>query len=257
MLKTDSISRFYNNGGKNPENRYTVLDNVSLEIKDGEFVSVVGPSGCGKSTLINIIAGLDKPSGGKVLWNGKEITKPGHEFAMVFQESSLFPWLDVLSNMTFGLKVKGLSDKEATEKALHYLDMVNLADFRDYRIHQLSGGMRQRISIARALALETDVLLMDEPFVAVDTQTRSMLHDEVLKLWQMTKKTVLFITHDVEEAVLLSTRVVVLGFAPDNLKENVEINLPYPRQINDGLLTYVDTIKDIINRCSHAKKQNT
>ena len=253
MLKIDSISRLYNESGKSTE-PYTVLDNISLEINKGEFVSVVGPSGCGKSTLINIVAGLDKPSRGKVLWNGEQITKPGREFAMVFQENSLFPWLDVLSNMTFGLKVKGLSDKEATEKALYYLDMVNLSEFKSYRIHQLSGGMRQRISIARALALETDVLLMDEPFVAVDTQTRSILHEEVLKLWQLTNKTVLFITHDVEEAVLLSTRVVVLGFSPDNLKEDVEINLPYPRQINDGLLTYVDKIKDIINRCSNANK---
>ena len=254
MLKIDKISRSYNDNGKSAEKQYTVLDNISLEIKDGEFVSVVGPSGCGKSTLINIVAGLDKPSEGKVFHNDVKITKPGKEFAMVFQENSLFPWLDVLSNMTFGLKVKGLSDKEATEKAMYYLDMVNLTKFKDYRIHQLSGGMRQRISIARALALETDVLLMDEPFVAVDTQTRSMLHDEVLKLWQLTKKTVLFITHDVEEAVLLSTRVVVLGFPPDNLKEDIDINLPYPRQINEELLTYVDTIKDTINRCSNAKK---
>lgn len=253
MLKIDSISRFYTDSGKGTEpNR--VLDNVSLEIKDGEFVSVVGPSGCGKSTLINIVAGLDKPNSGKVFHNDVQITKPGKEFAMVFQENSLFPWLDVLSNMTFGLKVKGLSEKEATEKALYYLDMVNLSKFKDYRIHQLSGGMRQRISIARALAMETDVLLMDEPFVAVDTQTRSILHDEVLKLWRLTGKTVLFITHDVEEAVLLSTRVVVLGFSPNNLKESIDISLPYPRRIDDGLLTYVDQIKNIINRCSNAKK---
>lgn len=254
MLKIDNISRRYEDGGKRPNGHAAVLDNVSLEIADGEFVSIVGPSGCGKSTLINIIAGLDKPTDGTVFWNGVPITKPCREFAMVFQESSLFPWLDVLQNMTFGLKIKGVPEKEAVEKALYYLDMVNLSKFKNYRIHQLSGGMRQRISIARALALESDVLLMDEPFVAVDTQTRSILHEEVLKIWQITGKTILFITHDVEEAVLLSNRVMVLGFSPDNLKQSVDITLPYPRKIDDDLLEYVNTIKGIINRCSNARK---
>ncbi len=254
MLKIDNVSCRYADSAKYPNGNGSVLDNVSLEIADGEFVSIVGPSGCGKSTLINIIAGLGKPTSGAVYWNNKPILNPCREFAMVFQESSLFPWLNVLQNMTFGLKIKGVPEKEAVEKALYYLDMVNLSKFKDYRIHQLSGGMRQRISIARALALESDVLLMDEPFVAVDTQTRSILHDEVLKIWQLTKKTILFITHDVEEAVLLSNRVIVLGFSPDNLKKSVDIALPYPRCVDDSLLEYVSTIKGIINGCSNARK---
>ncbi|MBE6688571.1 MAG: ABC transporter ATP-binding protein [Ruminococcaceae bacterium] len=254
MLKIENISRCYEGSGKRFNEHTGVLDNISLEINDGEFVSIVGPSGCGKSTLINIIAGLSKPSSGAVYYNGKPITKPCKEFAMVFQESSLFPWLNVMENMTFGLKVKGVPEKEAIEKSLYYLDMVNLSQFKDYRIHQLSGGMRQRISIARALALESEVLLMDEPFVAVDTQTRSILHEEVLKIWQLTKKTILFITHDVEEAVLLSNRVVVLGFSPDNIKETVNISIPYPRTVNDDVIEHVNTIKGIINRCSNAKK---
>jgi NitT/TauT family transport system ATP-binding protein len=254
MLKIENITRQYEGHGKNFNESTLALDNVSLTVNKGEFVSIVGPSGCGKSTLINIIAGLSKPTSGRVLWNDKVITKPCPEFAMVFQEGSLFPWLDVMQNMTFGLKIKGMSEKEAVEKATHYLEMVNLLDFKDFRIHQLSGGMRQRISIARALALESDVLLMDEPFVAVDTQTRSILHEEVIKLWRMTGKTIIFITHDVEEAVFLSGRVVVLGFAPDNLKQSVDIELDYPRRIDGNLLEYVNTIKGIINRCSNARK---
>ncbi|MBE5817071.1 MAG: ABC transporter ATP-binding protein [Clostridiales bacterium] len=250
ILEVKNVSRSYKNRRKNGKKE--ILENVSFSIEEGKFVSIVGPSGCGKSTLIGMLAGLDKPTSGEIYIDGKLVVGPDNGCGLVFQESSLFPWLTVEQNMEFGLKVKGIKKAQRQELARHYLNMVNLYSYKDYRIHELSGGMRQRISIARVLALETKILIMDEPFVAIDAQTQSMMHDEIIKLWEKTGKTILFITHDINEAVFLSDRTVVLGFHPNNVKASIDIDLPRPRnRESKEFLGYVNEIRDIIGRCSN------
>lgn len=210
-----------------------VLNQVNLEIKDGEFVCVVGKSGCGKSTLLNLIAGLEKPTAGEILLNGKPVTGPGAERAVMFQEHALFPWLNVIQNVKFGMKIAKVPEKEQEERAMKYLKMMQLEDYRNHAIHQLSGGMRQRVALARALTLDSQILLMDEPFSALDKQTSNRLRAELQEIWQKTGRTIFFITHSVEEAVYLGDRVVVMSAANNNIAEIVSIDLERPRHVYD------------------------
>ncbi len=215
------------------------LDDVNLSFEKGEFICLLGPSGCGKSTLLNIIAGLEKPSEGKIYLNNKEINGVGVDRAVMFQESALFPWLRVIDNVEFGMKIAGVPKEERREKALHYLKMVHLTKFQNSFIHELSGGMRQRVALARALTLDSEVLLMDEPFAALDSQTKSMLQLELQKVWWETKKTIIFVTHSVEEAVLLGSRVIVMAANPGRVKRDFKIELGRPRRLESVDLTYV------------------
>uniref|UniRef100_A0A7C5Z2S7 ABC transporter ATP-binding protein n=1 Tax=Caldicellulosiruptor owensensis TaxID=55205 RepID=A0A7C5Z2S7_9FIRM len=217
----------------------TVLEKINLEVQKGEFICILGPSGCGKSTLLNIIAGLEKPSEGKVFLNGKEVLSPGPDRIVMFQESALFPWLKVIDNVEFGMKISGIPKKERYEKALKYLRMVHLTKFKDAYVHQLSGGMKQRVALARALTLDSEVLLMDEPFAALDSQTKNILLLELQRIWWETKKTIIFVTHNVEEAVLLADRVVVMSSNPGKIKKVFEIKLARPRLLDNPDIVYM------------------
>lgn len=249
MLEIRNVSKTFNDKHKNVlQDSRDVLENVSLDVAEGDFVSIVGASGCGKTTLINLIMGLDKPTSGEILINGKRVTGVSGNRALVFQENALFPWLTVQQNIEVGLRVRGFRRGERNRIAEKYLEIINLTDFRDYPIYKLSGGMKQRVAIARALAMESDILLMDEPFGALDTNTKSVLHGEILRIWEKTGKTIIFITHDVEEAVLLAKKVVILGYAPDNVKEIIDIPLEYPRQPDERTAEYVRKVKDVIAR---------
>ena len=204
----------------------TALDDLSLNVAAGEFLTLVGPSGSGKTTLLDLLAGLSRPTSGKVLVDGKEVSGPGQDRAVVFQQYALFPWRTASANVSIGLENRGLSRKDRAATASKYLDLVGLAGFEDRYPHELSGGMKQRVAIARSLAYEPDVLLMDEPFAALDAQTREQLQDELLRIWQATGKTIVFITHGIDEAVYLGQRVAVLSARPGRLKEIVDINIP-------------------------------
>ncbi len=210
-------------------NEFVALDRFSLDVADGEFVTVVGPSGCGKSTALNIAAGLLAPSEGEVLIDGKGVDGPGPERGMIFQQYALFPWLTVRQNVEFGLRIKGEPAARRRETAEHFIDLVGLGHFADALPKMLSGGMKQRCAIARAYAVNPSVLLMDEPFGALDALTRVQLQDQLLETWSRERRTVMFITHDVDEAVYLANRVVVMAARPGRLEEIIEVNLPYPR----------------------------
>ena len=206
------------------------LNGVDFDIKENEFICVIGPSGCGKSTLLNIIAGLLEPTSGQILVDGKPINGTGTDRGVVFQQYALFPWLTVKKNVEFGLKLKGIFlKKECDAIAMKYLKMVELEKFADSYPKELSGGMKQRVAIARAYAMNPEVLLMDEPFGALDAQTRTQLQSELLKAWQEENKTCFFVTHDIEEAIVLATRVVIMSARPGRIKEVVDIDIPYPR----------------------------
>ncbi len=209
------------------------LDRVSLSVAEGEFVCLVGASGCGKSTLLNIIAGLEKPDSGDVLADGKIVTGPGRERLVMFQESALFPWLDVFSNVLFGLRLKpNLSNKDRHDVAKYYLELVGLSRFEHANIHELSGGMKQRVALARALAPNPRVLLMDEPFAALDALTREQLYGDIQEIWKSRRKTIVFVTHNVREAVCLGDRVVLFSPHPGRIREEFAIELERPRDIN-------------------------
>jgi NitT/TauT family transport system ATP-binding protein len=209
---------------------FTAVERVSLAFPKGEFVTIVGPSGCGKSTLLLAVAGLVPVAHGTSLIDGKPVAGPGRDRAMVFQEASLLPWRSVLGNVRFGLEMQRWSDGDLDARAMHFIEMVGLSDFADYHPHQLSGGMRQRVNIARALAVDPEVLLMDEPFGALDAQTREIMGNELLYIWERDRKTALFVTHDIDEAILLGDRVVVMGVNPGHIKEVLSIDLPRPRK---------------------------
>ena len=221
----DHVVKKFN--GRNGE--MVALNGVDMDIHENEFICVVGPSGCGKSTLLNIIGGLETPTEGKVLVDGAEVTGPGPDRGIVFQQYALFPWLTVEKNVQFGLKLQGKSKEEAEELAHKYLKMVDLEDFAKAYPKELSGGMKQRVAIARAYAVNPKVLLMDEPFGALDAQTRTQLQQELLNTWEKEQKTCFFITHDVEEAIILAQRVVIMCARPGRVKEIVDIDIPYPR----------------------------
>ena len=209
------------------------LDRVSLQVNEAEFVCLVGPSGCGKTTLLNIIAGLEKPDSGRVLADGKPITSPGRDRLVMFQEPALFPWLDVLGNVLFGLKLKpNLTNKDRRNVARYYLELVGLRRFEHANIHELSGGMKQRVSLARALAPNPRVLLMDEPFAALDALTREQLYGDIQQIWKARRKTIVFVTHNVREAACLGDRVLLFSPHPGRVQQEFAVDLPRPRDIN-------------------------
>lgn len=213
--------------GRNGE--MIALNGVSLDIHDNEFVCVVGPSGCGKSTLLNIIAGLLEPTSGEVYCDGKLVQGTGTDRGVVFQQYALFPWLTVKKNVRFALEMRGIKGKEADELAMKYLEKVDLVKFADHYPKELSGGMKQRVAIARAYAADPQVLLMDEPFGALDAQTRTQLQTELLQTWEHDMKTCFFITHDVDEAIILAQKVIVMSARPGRIKAIIDIDIPYPR----------------------------
>ncbi|MSP41395.1 MAG: ABC transporter ATP-binding protein [Deltaproteobacteria bacterium] len=228
-----------------PKNRepVTALSDFSLEVGKGEFVSIVGPSGCGKSSFLNILLGLIKPDSGEVQLNGAPITGPGQERAMVFQEFGLLPWRTVTANVELGLELKGIAPAQRAERATELIKLVGLKDFASHYPHELSGGMKQRVGLARALATEPEVLLMDEPFAALDAQTRDLMQAELLQIWEHTKKTVLFVTHSIEEAAYLSDRVIVMSARPGRTKDILKIDLPRPRDYEMRLTPKFNEIK--------------
>lgn len=222
-LIIEGISKRYLNASKN------TLNDINLEVKKGEFVCLLGASGCGKSTLLNIIAGLEKPTEGRIILNDKVITEPGPDRTVMFQEAALFPWLNVINNVKFGMKLAKVDPKEQEERAMYYLNMVNLAKFKDYRIHQLSGGMKQRVALARALTFDSEILLMDEPFAALDKQTINLLSEELQNIWSKTGKTIIFVTHSVEEALFHATRIVMMCSETGKIKRVFDISMERPR----------------------------
>jgi NitT/TauT family transport system ATP-binding protein len=246
----DGISLSYKtNDGK----QLLALDNIDLKVQPGEFLCIVGPSGCGKSTLLHLIAGLHKPTAGQVLMDSKPVSAPGTDRILIFQELGLFPWLTVGQNVEFGMKMKGLTKAERAEKIQYYLRLVHLSQFKDSYTHQLSGGMRQRVALARALATEPDVLLMDEPFAALDAQTRDLLHDELERIWAETGRTIIFVTHNVREAIRLGDRVALISFRPGKIKREYRIDLPRPRQLEDVSVALsareiLDDLREEINK---------
>lgn len=224
-VRIDHVEKTYDSR----KGKVVALNGVDLDIYENEFICVVGPSGCGKSTLLNIIAGLLEPTSGAVYVDGNKVVGTGPERGVVFQQYALFPWLTVIDNVMFGLKLQGKSKTEAREIAMKYIKMVDLEKFVDSYPKELSGGMKQRVAIARAYATHPEVLLMDEPFGALDAQTRTQLQAELIRTWQEEQKTCFFITHDVDEAVMLATKVIVMSARPGRIKTIIDVNLPYPR----------------------------
>ncbi|MER7822902.1 MULTISPECIES: ABC transporter ATP-binding protein [unclassified Streptomyces] len=224
VTKTFPTKDRKNRRNKRNKEQFTALDGIDLEIEAGEFVVVVGPSGCGKSTLLDLLGGLTRPSSGRILLDGKPITGPGLDRGIVFQQYALLPWRTALGNVEFGLEATGVPRRERSSRAREFLDLVGLTGFEDRHPHELSGGMRQRVAIARSLAYDPDVLLMDEPFAALDAQTRESLQDELRRIWQRTGKTVVFITHGIEEAVYLGQKVAVMTSRPGRVKEIVPVS---------------------------------
>ena len=214
---------------RSEEREVVALADINLEIERGEFICILGPSGCGKSTLLNAIAGFSLPTAGAILVDNVEVTAPGPERAMVFQEYALFPWMTVAENVAFGLEIKNLPRGEIAHRVTELLKQLQLADFRDRFPKDLSGGMRQRVAIARVLALDSPMMLMDEPFGALDALTRRTLQDELLRIWMEFRKTIVFVTHSIQESVLLADRVVVMTYRPGTVKRIVPIDLPHPR----------------------------
>ena len=225
------------------------LDDISLEIAQGEIVCMVGSSGCGKSTLLDIMAGLTRADSGRVIADGKPVEGPGRQRLVMFQESALFPWLDVFGNVMFGLKlVPELTRRERRERAAHFLELVGLTGFAHANIHELSGGMKQRVALARALAPDPKVLLMDEPFAALDAITRGQLYGDIQRIWRETHKTIIFVTHDVREAACLGDRVVLMTPRPGRIAEEFKIPLARPRDINSvALAPFATAIADALH----------
>ncbi len=236
ILEIDKLRKTHVSHSHGNKEQLTVIDEVSFGVKEGEFVTIIGPSGCGKSTLLNIVAGLEPYDSGDIVVRGHRIGAAGPDIVIVFQEDSLFPWLTVQGNVEFGLKEKGVSKAERKRIASEYIELVDLEHFADARIHQLSGGMKQRVAIARALAMNPRILLMDEPFGALDARTRQILQNEIQKIHEKTKKTILFVTHDVREAVSLGDRVIVFTHRPAHIKQQYIVDLPRPRDSEDPAL---------------------
>jgi NitT/TauT family transport system ATP-binding protein len=235
ILQAKNIVKHFDHNGES----MLALDGVNLEVHEGDFVCLVGPSGCGKSTFLNIIAGLETPDSGEILLSGKPVTGHDAKIIMVFQEGALFPWLSVIDNVEFGLKMAKVPKNKRNQISQRYLEMMQLDKFANSYIHQLSTGMRQRVAIARALAMDPDILLMDEPFAALDSQTRDMLMVELQLIWQKTKKTIIFVTHNVSESVILGDRVAIFKHRPSKIKREIRIDYHRPRLVEDqNLLKY-------------------
>lgn len=243
-LQVKNLSRIYE-GNNGP---VVALQDVNLTVKESEFVMIVGPSGCGKTTLINIIGGLDEATSGEVLLDGKPVSAPGVDRGMVFQGYSLFPWLNVQKNIEFGLKMKGIPAAERADQAKKYIELVGLKGFETALPKQLSGGMKQRVAIARTLANEPEVLLMDEPFGALDAQTRVVMQELLADISRRTGTTILFITHDIDEAVLLGERVYVMSRRPGTVRDVIEVDIPGERSHNSLVLPeFLETKKQIMD----------
>lgn len=257
MLQVRDVSKAFHYSSNNSKS-HAVLDRVSIDIKDGEFVTIVGPSGCGKSTLLNIIAGLDSPDSGSISIRGERKTMTGPDRIVIFQEGALFPWLTVAENVEFGLRLAGIPKDMRRQEAGRFLEMVRLSGFAGSYIHQLSGGMKQRVAIARALAMNPGVLLMDEPFAALDVQTRDMLHNELLQIHGATGKTILFVTHNINEALLLGSRVVVLSPSLGGIKREFTIDAPRPRDIDSPEIIAVkrQILKEMKEDFQHARRES-
>jgi len=232
-LEAKNIEKYFDHDG----HKLQALGGINLKVSDGDFVCLVGPSGCGKSTFLRIVAGLDRPDNGQVLLDGKPVAETGPDRILVFQEGALFPWLKVVDNVEFGLKVAGIPKSERSEISKRYLDMMQLTRFAESYTYQLSTGMKQRVAIARALVLDPDVLLMDEPFAALDAQTRDLLLVEMQLIWERTKKTILFVTHNVAEATMLGNRVAVFTNRPSTIKKEFIIDYRRPRLSEDENLS--------------------
>jgi NitT/TauT family transport system ATP-binding protein len=235
----------------------TAIEDINFSIDEGQFVSLVGPSGCGKSTMLNILAGLETPSNGTVILNGNPVVGTGPDRIMVFQENALFPWLRVIENVEFGLKMAGVDKAKRHEIAIRYLEMMQLTKFAQSYIYQLSGGMKQRVAIARALVMDPEVLLMDEPFAALDSQTRELLLVELQLIWAKTRKTIVFVTHNILESVCLGDKVIVFTSRPGHLKKEITVDYRRPRLGEDNnLQPYYRTVLDEVkSEMIAAKKQ--
>jgi len=233
---------FAHNGGA-----LEVLQDVSLTVEEGEFVCLLGPSGCGKSTIIHLIAGLERPTSGTILVGGRPVSGPDPSRTVVFQDAALFPWLSVLGNVEFGLRMAGVEPGTRRKRALEYIRLVHLSRFIRAYPHQLSGGMKQRVAIARALALQPEILLLDEPFAALDAQTRAVLQNELLEIWELARPTILFVTHNVREATGLADRVYVISSRPGRIRDMQPITVPRPRHAeNQALLAYQHKILGLL-----------
>ncbi|QNI52753.1 ABC-type transport system/ ATPase component [Synechococcus sp. BIOS-E4-1] len=250
LLEITQLSKFF--GDKN--SRRCVLSNINLRIQPGEFVCLLGPSGCGKSTLLNAIAGFNRPECGIITVNDKPVSKPGPDRGFVFQKNSLLPWMTLDQNVGYGLKIQGLSKEQINIKVEHFLDLVGLIGYKKNFPHELSGGMQQRGSIVRALITNPKVLLMDEPFGAVDAQTRIILQEMLLSIWAKVGITIIFVTHDIDEAVLLADRIVVMGVNPGHIKEIFDVSLKRPRSADS---TFLDEFRDIKLRILRTIREET
>jgi len=250
VMSVEGLTRIFGDDGSS----VVALDGIGFEVHRREFISVIGPSGCGKSTLIRILAGLDYPSDGGVLLDGLPVEGPGADRGMVFQNYTLFPWLTVKQNVMFGPNMKGTPKLRAERKALEWLDVVGLAEFADAYPAQLSGGMKQRVAIARALANQPRILLMDEPFGALDAQTRCSMQAHLLKIWQTVDVTILFITHDLDEAIYLSDRIVVLGARPGRIQEIIEVPVSRPRGTDQLLSAHFLATKKRLEELIYQRK---
>ena len=232
------------------------IDGLSIAIEESEFVSIVGPSGCGKSTFLKVVDGLCSPTSGRILLDGREVSRPGRDRAMVFQDAALFPWYTVLGNIAYGLECQGVSGKDARARAQRLVSLVGLESFEHHYPYELSGGMQQRVNLARALAVDPELLLMDEPLAALDAQTRELMQAELLNIWSQSRKTVLFITHQIDEAVYLSDRVLVMSARPGRILADIQITISRPRELavkhSLEFLEYVDRIWKLLE--SQAKR---
>jgi len=224
-IQISNVHKIFSSGGR----EVVALNAINIDIKPGEFICLLGPSGCGKSTLLNAVAGFSLPTTGSILVDGKPVLAPGPDRGMVFQEYALFPWMTVADNVAFGLEIKKMPKAQIREKVGSLLEMLNLQDFRDRYPKDLSGGMRQRVAIARVLALDSPIMLMDEPFGALDSLTRRNLQDELLRIWTEFKKTIIFVTHSIEESIYLADRILVMTYRPGTIKRDVRVTMPRPR----------------------------
>lgn len=233
--------------------RVVAVENLSLRVDDGEFVCILGPSGCGKSTLLFMAAGLEKISSGRVLCNGRDVTGPGADRGMLFQQFALYPWLSARKNVEFGLTLRGVPAAERWKLAKHWLEMMGLTPFADAYPHQLSGGMQQRVAIARLLVNKPQIMLMDEPFAALDAQTRTTLGEELVRVWQQARGTVLFVTHSIDEAILLADRLVIMTPRPGRIKMDMRIDIPRPRDPASGDFNALRrTVTDLLRHDIHS-----
>ncbi len=246
FLEVWELSKVFRRNGKEVQ----AIDRFSLTVEEGQFVSIVGPSGCGKSTFLHILGGFESKNDGIILLNGYEVKKPGPDRGMVFQECALYPWRSVIGNVTWAPEVQGVDKRERIQTAEHYLKLVDLVEFRDHYPNELSGGMKQRVSLARVLAFNPQILLMDEPFGALDAQTRELMQEELQTIWLQARKTVLFVTHDIEEAIYLGDRVVVFTARPGRKKAEIAVDLPRPRSLEikktHRYMEYRNTVWDLL-----------